>query len=1259
MQPPLTAAAAPPRPACILDIRPHPLTDEGRGVGLVRLPEGGSVADLVAAALQVERAELPALAPAIEATLDGRRIAGDAWATTALATPGEPRTLALRLATRGGDDSDPLQTVLQVALIVAAAAVSTTLGGVPGALAAAAILIGGNLVLNSVFRPDLPPDPELAEPTPQYTLSGGANRARPWAPLPLVLGAHRLFPDLAAREYTEFRDGEQFLYQTFSFGVGDLDIGARRLGDTPLDDYDGVRQSLARPGTALANFVAAVATVAGGKLEHVPHGTPSGDSAWNTIWVQRRSADDATRLALDLVASLFGASNSGDLTTHTIAVRIQWRTVTDDDSAAWTTRDITLSHSSRDQLRRTESIAVARGQYDVRLRSNNSGLDANSRAVQDITWTALRSYRAVDEDRDADTRLGVEIRASGQLSGRLERLSAIVRQRVPTWTGSAWSADTSAGRRASSNPAALFRAFARGWRAPPAAGETQGRLLAGSGRRDDAIDDPLLGRWHEWCEAEDLRCDIVVDGRRSPEEVEALIARRGRAAPSWATGKLGVVWEDPRAPVASSITPARVLAGSASIQWASGEVAEEIVARYIDADAGWERSEIRRTMPGVDGAPAYTATVDLAGTTRRDQARREVNLQAARQIYRRRRIAWAMGRDGATVSRGDVVFLSHDLVSGGVTGRLDADATGQTAAAPRLDRPVAIAAGSHLLFEAPDGTLHQTAVSGADGSDTDAPALSDPLPADPASRVEGAGPEDWTWRLYSAAVPPLRVRIVEVSPRAEDRFEIVAIDESARYHDAADLAEDEAWPAIPAWDGPRILSATVSETLLRVGAGWAVEIELVVTVAGDWRGGAVLASHDGGPRRRVARFDPGDDSATWIVPPTGTLDITILPGSAVAPTGPAHALRHEIGGVLTPPGAPANFLIDALPDGTRRFRWTPPPDIDLAGVEIRYREDREAAWPWDDMLPLHRGLLAASPWETFEPPAGRWVFALRAVDTGGRTSPDTRIVATLPSQRGGKSIVFRTPSAEGWQIGRGGAIVGVRSDDLRDAVEAAANYTWADLATDGTTWANWETWATGSGDDAHPAVSFTSPIIDLRVAIAWSVAQSSAAVGAVTVRFRGGASEAACRAAAWLTVGASGTPATVTYRYAQISIEARAGASAVSSLDHLAWWLPANISERKYLDLTAARIRRDWVWNAAQKAWFVPLNDPRGDLRIVTDVIVALQSVPAGATWQIVSKRVAGVRGTGIRFTRPPGAGETGWQDFVPASCDIVLRGIE
>lgn len=37
-----------------------------------------------------------------------------------------------------------------------------------------------------------------------YGVEGGANQARPYAPLPLVLGEHRMFPDYASRPFSEY-----------------------------------------------------------------------------------------------------------------------------------------------------------------------------------------------------------------------------------------------------------------------------------------------------------------------------------------------------------------------------------------------------------------------------------------------------------------------------------------------------------------------------------------------------------------------------------------------------------------------------------------------------------------------------------------------------------------------------------------------------------------------------------------------------------------------------------------------------------------------------------------------------------------------------------------------------------------------------------------------------------------------------------------------------------------------------------------------
>ena len=62
----------------------------------------------------------------------------------------------------------------------------------------------------------------------------------------------------------------------------------------------------------------------------------------------------------------------------------------------------------------------------------------------------------------------------------------------------------------SSNPAYLFRWYAQGiYR--QIAGGLDIRLVAGVGLAPGRIDDEALIAWGDWCAAQGLRCDIVLD----------------------------------------------------------------------------------------------------------------------------------------------------------------------------------------------------------------------------------------------------------------------------------------------------------------------------------------------------------------------------------------------------------------------------------------------------------------------------------------------------------------------------------------------------------------------------------------------------------------------------------------------------------------------------------------------------------------------------------------------------------------------------
>ena len=1164
------------------------------------LPAGATLAELVAREWPDGMAALKQRSGSAEITVDGRPVPRAAWAETPLAG-GEIVTLRARLA--GDDDKNPLRIVFQIALLVAAIVVPPLLftSAWAQALAGAAITIAGGLILNALF-PLPAPDAARpgAAPEPVYSLAGGANRARPYRPLLLVLGRHRVFPDLGAAEYAEIVDGEQYLHQIFNFGLGSLAVSDLAIGDTPLASYAEVETEFADARGRIALVAGNVDSIAGAAFD-------------DTAFVERTTAPGTRRIGIDLVGRLFRVADDGAIEAMSATVEIEWQPAA---GGASQRRAVTLNHDSQAPLRRTLAYDLGTaGAWRVRVR-RTADPDSSDRVYDDLSWAALRAYQADTGDYAGQTRLGLRIRATGQLSGRLDRLSAIVQQRVPTWDGARWTQPM-----ASANPAWLFRWYARGLR-------IAGRVVAGVGLADARIDEDAIKAWGAWCEARGLACNAVLDRALTHADVLAMIAQCGRASPTWQTGRLGVVWEDESRPATALITPGNIVAGSFAVEYAGGQAADEIAVRYVEPDLDWQFNTLRRLVPGARTPPAATATVTLPGVTDRAQAAIMCNLQAARQRYHRRRLSWEMAAEGLSIARGDVVHITHSLIDGGEAGRL----AGGTAAQVILDRPVDLRrapAGAMLLLRLPDGTLHRSIVAAPPGGmgETARLDLADPLPAAP--DANGASPLDTLWRFYDADLPPARARIVAVEPASDRRVRFAAIDEVDAYHAAATADLSAPFPDL-APRPPRVLGIAVAEALVRVGAGYAVEIEAVLTVAGDWRGGVVRAATDGGPLRTVGRLVDGETTAYWLAPPAGTLRVTATPGTEAAPSGRPFTVTYEIVGSLAPPGLPSNFLIDLLGDGTRRLRWQPPPDVDLAGILIRYGAAGGVPLAWEQLTPLHRGFLTASPLETVEPPEGEWIFAARAIDTGGRLSlGDVRIRAELGPQRQGDALVWQCPAATGWPGTIGAGIE--RSDDGRDALESAGDYTWDDL----TTWDAWATWATGNGTQGQTEIVYADEPFDLGFTVDVSLEWSADVVGDAIFEYRTGATQAALAAASW----AAYTPATtVQGRWLQLRWRIGGDGTVALGLDHLCWSAHAPAAERKLLDRDTA----DWQGTAALGR-IVPV-----DLGIVTDLDVTLQSVGAGWTWTLLTKN----NPTRIRIY--DGAGNP-----ADAVVDVVVRGVE
>ena len=932
--------AAPPKEGALVDFWPHPITSEGRRQSAIVVPEWGAPLAEVLRDLGVGLGGGP-----VEARLDGLPVPRDQWARRVV-LPGQ--IVEARAVVQGGGDSDPFEIVFTIAAIT----LSLYLGPAGLSLGAAALTAGatviGGLVVNALFPVE---SPDAGTPgRPVYSLHGGANRARPYEPAMLALGTHRVFPDLAAQEYTQFIGDDQFLFQLFDFGIGDLDISEIKIGETLLSALQDVTQEKKLPGQAVTLLAGDVHTSLGGTLElpaaaRARYEAGSGADPGYGEWTSRTSEEKARKLEFDFVGLFFGRTKNGDGELRNVVIQIERKeNGTDPNWLNPIQTTETLSNKVTDPVRKTVTVDLTdhTKKWDVRMR-RKAALHSNGRidkrtTDQGVTWSALRTFQANTADATGRTRLALKIKASGQLQGRIERLSALVKQKAPTWNGTAWSS----ANQITSNPADIFRWFVKGVRA-------DGRLVAGLGLPDTRIDETSIRAWRTWCNTEELKCDAVLTGSQSVADVLNMICRCGRASASWASGKLGVVFDQANLAPTAMITPGNIIAGTMEVNYADGRLADEIVVRYIDPDFDWQPAELRRLKAGVT-APSRTATVTLQGIASRAQAKEETNLIAARQKYHRRRITWEMGPEGLTIGRGDVVQVTSDLLSGGTTGRLR---PGGTAASPVLNQEVNIKRGvNYMVFRLLDGTLHTSTVTKPGGGvgATSRPVLQTPLPGLPdngglaAAPVEkGAVAGDVLWRHYDSETPPRKLKIIEIEPRAMDRYRFTAIDEVTEYYDAADLELTDPLPDLK-YRGPRVIACALSERQIQVAEGFANEITANLTVAGDWRGGVIRARRTPDPDARppvverwrvVAVLDESQTSASWIDQPFGSLEIVVVPGSLVAPAGPAHPCHaFTLSGDQDAPDPPANLLVTGVTGGWTAI-WNKPTEPDYSLTELR------------------------------------------------------------------------------------------------------------------------------------------------------------------------------------------------------------------------------------------------------------------------------------------------------------------------------------
>ncbi len=501
-----------------------------------------------------------------------------------------------------------------------------------------------------------------------YSLGGWRNTARPGQPIPLPMGRVRVSPMFAAQPYTEVVGDDQYVRALFCFGYGRLKISDIRIGEVPIDDLIGVQYEAreGRPDDEPVSLVGSQVIEEGVGVELLDPQDPidelgneiDGDVEEQPQIVTTADHTTGVNVVLNWPSGLRRVSeNDGDVKPNDTTVRFRTRPSGTDD---WQLVDeVTYKEANLSAFYRSFSFALpARGKWDVEV----CRTDRKSKKTTKVSNCNLHSVQSIRPEYPINSAkplalLSLRIKASYQVSGSVDDLTAVVERYVDDWNGSEWTEGVSV------NPASAY-VYA----------------LTGNHNRKPAlhseIDWEAIADWHEYCTLHGLSYSHNHTSRVELRTMLASITQAGRAAPRHNGSKWSVIIDREQPFVSRHISPrnSRDFQGERSYF----EAPDGLRVKFNDAAEDFEEREI--VVPWIGKAQAdveIAAQHTVQGCTDADEIQRRVYRYMLEAELRRDSWSVVMFDQTEIVERGDNVRLSHyalsdSMVSGrvvAVTGR--------------------------------------------------------------------------------------------------------------------------------------------------------------------------------------------------------------------------------------------------------------------------------------------------------------------------------------------------------------------------------------------------------------------------------------------------------------------------------------------------------------------------------------------------------------------------------------------------------------
>lgn len=927
-------------------------------------------------------------------------------------------------------DNEILRLVAVIAITYFAGAAGAAWAGA-GTVGASVITIGitiaGMMALNAVFPP-----PEAAEvevggegSSAALTIAGSRNQTRYDQSCPRIYGTVKVFPPYAAQPFTISHSGDQYLYMLFTLGYGDIDVTDLKIGETNIDDYTDITYNIIKNVSSsddLSIFTNDIET------EQVNIDLQLLNPVLRTSSIEQKYI----QFDINFNAGLFGINAGGNNISEDVTFSYVLKDDIDTpiDPTDYFISPLTIPSELIISYPTTASFKIAGERQDgfsftirlsttivtdtVTLELTRSAASTNGvNTISNSYWTALRTFkkgaalgdfRVTDTSQVSHTMIEMQIKATDQLSGTIDALNCIATANLRTYTGGSpeFTAPIP-----TDNPAWILADVLTG-------------IVNQRPKSDSKINWAELKRWADFCDVETLgqdgiytkahTCNFILDYSTTIYQLLKDITSVGRASLDVYDDKYSVIFEEEKNTKVQLFTNMNTNNFNSSRTYI--ELPDAVKINFRDPDSNWQMRELVVYNDGfvASNAKIYES-INSPKTISSDEAYRNGRYWLKQAALRQEIIIFDTDIDWLECKRGSLIGFQHDVMKAGGTVARVRSVDGTNIIVDTIpdmnDNDV-----DQFELRPQTGTIISGFVAYYN--------IGDPYTVD--LGIVGASIGDLIiFNSTGQQSYDLIVKEIDINPDQTAR--LTCLEYAPELFDLASLPIPTYIPHIGDINRPNA-TPVILESLEAIEELILINKLSYITITLNYQPafGTVPSSYK--IYKQLEDFTWEFQGSTTAVSFVWGKEILAIDSpiigvqqifSVVAVSSTNEYLDPSQGrqvtitpqGDITIPPTPDTFTVEDTAENFRRFWWgyetTTAPE-DLAGFVIRYT--RSSLQDWAAATPLHDGILVSPPFEIRALPQGAQTVMIRAVDTTGNYSTDSKKIIFTMGDRPVENVLF-------------------------------------------------------------------------------------------------------------------------------------------------------------------------------------------------------------------------------------------------------------